>query len=343
MPDLSTRLAREREALIDTIEQPPLPLIAGRAASIRRRRRARRAGAALAVLAVAGFAGLRPWSTDAEPAPVAEPSPSPGVVYTDAGITINGLTGDRVLDPRGRVTDVAFADPDNGYALVECLAGEDPCPASLARSTDGGITWRLAAMPPARDAAADLAAFSDGRVVLGGYVTTDGAQTWQAVGRGTGPASTVAEGQLLRLGAGGAIEVWSSMYGDRGELTSQPERMAVNWVAGAPTATGGWWVGGTRDGRPAAAVTRDGGRGWEVHEFAAAGSTAQVSVLGNRVYVTVLGPDREISAIYRSSDAGRLFAPTGTGGSPPRTGCPARWCRCWTGGCWRWASTTGGT
>ncbi len=321
MPELETRLAREREGLLDAIEQPPLERIGARAATIRHRRQARRVGAVLAVVAVAGFVGLRPWSDDSKPPQVADPNPSPGVVYTDAGITINGLTGEGHLDVRGWVTDVEFADPDNGYALVQCRDGEDPCPASLTRSTDGGVTWQLATLPAdtaQRDAtdqrpALDIHAFPDGRVVVAGYVSTNGAQTWQAVGHATGPATNVGTGQLLRLGGGGAVEVWSSMYGNRGELVVQPKGMTVTWVAGAPTATGGWWVGGTRDGGPAVAVTRDGGRTWEVHALDATGSTAQVSVLGEYVYATVLGPKREISAIFLSTDSGQRFTRTTSG------------------------------
>ncbi|MDQ7910011.1 sialidase family protein [Phytohabitans sp. ZYX-F-186] len=311
MPELETRLAREREDLLDAIEQPPLERIGARAATVRRRRGARRAGAAVALLAVAGLAALRPWSGDPPPPPpVADPAP--GVVYTDAGITINGLTGDGYIDPRGWITDVEFADPDHGYALVQCRAGEEPCPPSLARSTDGGITWTLATMPPAPGAGLDLTAFPDGRLLLGGYVSTDGGRTWQATARPGGPATAVGDGQLLRLG-GGAVEVWSSMYGRRGELVTQPAGVTVTWVAGAPTAAGAWWVGGTRNGAPAVAVTRDAGRSWEVHPLAAAGSTAQVSVLGEHVYATVLGAGRAISAIFLSTDSGRRFTPTTPG------------------------------
>lgn len=314
MPDLETRLARERDGLLDAIEQPPLERVGARAATIRHRRRARRAGAVLAVVAVAGFVALRPWSgTDQKPPPVADVSPSPGVVYTDAGITINGLTGDPILDPRGKVTDVDFTDPDHGYALLECEAGSTPCAPSLTRSVDGGITWTRASMPPTTGADLHLTAFADGRLVLGGYVSADGGQTWQPASRTNGGPTVIGEGQLLHLGSGGAVQVWSSMFGNQGDLVTPSVGMTVKWVAGAPTATGAWWVGGISDGAPAVAVTRDGGRKWSVHPLGAAGSTAQVSVLGERVYATVLGPAREISAIFRSTDSGQTFTPTTAG------------------------------
>jgi hypothetical protein len=312
VPELETRLAREREELLDAIEQPPLDRVGARAARIRNRRRARRAGAVLAVVAVAGFAGLRPWETDQKPPQVADPSPPPGVVYTDAGITINGLTSEGFIELRGQITDVEFADPDHGYALIQCPQDTDPCPPSLARSADGGVTWTLATPPPAPGDQMDLTAFADGRLVVGGYMTTDGGRTWQATARPNGPASTIGKDQLLRLGER-AVEVWSSMYGNRGELVTQPPGMKVNWVAAAPSATGAWWVGGTRDGAPAVAVTRDGGRGWSVHPLDAAGSTAQVAVLGEHVYVTVLGADRKISAIFLSTDSGQRFTRTSSG------------------------------
>jgi hypothetical protein len=312
VPELETSLIREREGLLDEIEQPPLDRIGARAATIRHRRRARRAGAVLAVVAVAGFAGLRPWHSDQGPPPVADPSPPAGVVYTDAGLTINGLTGDGIIDPPGRITDVEFADPDHGYALIQCRAEGDPCPPSLARSLDGGVTWTLATLPPATGTGLDLTAFPDGRLVVGGYVSTDGGRTWQATTRPNGPAAAIGMGQLLRLGGSG-VEIWSSMFGNRGELVTQPEGMTVKWVAGAPSATGAWWVGGTRNGAPAVAVTRDGGQRWSFPPLDAAGSTAQVSVLGERVYVTVLGPDREISAIFLSTDSGQRFTRTTAG------------------------------
>jgi hypothetical protein len=312
VPELETRLVREREDLLDAIEQPPLERVGARAARIRQRRRARRAGAALAVVAVAGFVGLRPWDTDQKPPQVADPSPSSGVVYTDAGITINGLTSEGFIDPRGQITDVEFADPDHGYALIQCPEGADPCSPSLARSADGGVTWTPATLPPAPGDRMDLTAFADGRLVLGRYVTTDGGRTWQGTSRPNGPASVIGKDQLLRLGER-AVEVWSSTYGSRGELVTQPPGMAVNWVAAAPSAAGAWWVGGTLDGAPAVAVTRDGGRGWSVHPLAATGSTAQVAVLGEHVYVTVLGADREISAIFLSTDSGQRFTRTSSG------------------------------
>jgi hypothetical protein len=313
VPDLETRLARERDGLLDAIEQPPLERVGVRAAAIRHRRRARRVGAVLAVVAVAGFAALRPWSTDQKPPQVADPSPSPGVVYTDAGITINGLTGDPILDLRGKVTDVDFTDPDHGYALVRCEDGGVPCAPSLTRTVDGGVTWTRTNLPPATGAGLDLTAFPDGRLVIAGYVSTNGGETWQATSRPNGPVTTVDRGQRLRLGPSGTVQVWSSMFGNRGELVSQPPNLAVKWVAGAPTATGAWWVAGTRGGTPMVAVTRDGGRLWNVHPLGAAGATAQVSVLGERVYATVLGPDREITGIFLSTDSGQTFTPTTTG------------------------------
>jgi len=311
VPELETRLAREREGLLDSIEQPPLERVGARAATIRHRRRARRAGAVLAVVAVAGFVGLRPWDTDQTP-PVANLSPSPGVVYTDAGITINGLTGDGFIDPRGQITDVEFADPDHGYSLVQCRADADPCSPSLARSADGGITWTLATLPSGLGTRLDLVAFADGRIVIGGYVSTDAGQTWRPTARAEGPAATVEKGELLRLGDGG-VEVWSPTYGNRGALAVQPPAMTVHWVAGVPTATGAWWVGGVRDQTPVVAVTHDGGRRWTVTPLDATGTTAQVSVLGGHVYAVVIGPGRAIAAIFKSVDSGQRFTPTTTG------------------------------
>ncbi|GAA4695224.1 WD40/YVTN/BNR-like repeat-containing protein [Phytohabitans rumicis] len=316
MPDLDSRLARERAELLDTIAQPPLAKIGERAAAHRRRRRARRTGIALAVLAVTATVGLRPWADHERPPPPAEDRDPPGVVYTDAGITINGLTGDRVLDPVGHISDVEFTDPDHGYVVVQCPV-RTPCAPSLARTTDGGLTWSLATMPPATDDL-DLVAFPDGRLVLSGYVSADEGQTWQATPRSAGRPAAAEQGQLLRLGAG-AVEVWSPEYGNRGELQTQPSGLAVSWVAATATADGAWWAGGLLDGAPAVAVTRDQGRTWTVTPLGAAGARVQVAVLGAYAYATVLGENGSIQAIFQSTDSGRHLRRTTTG----RVGTPA--------------------
>jgi hypothetical protein len=336
---LDVQLARGRTDLLDRIGQPPLDRIQHRAAR-RRRRRRNAAGGALLALAVAGTLLIRPWAgvVDPAPPPVAGTPPA-GPIYTAAGITINGLTETGLTDIAGTISDVEFTDPDHGYLVAEC-ASTTPCPASVARTSDGGVSWQPTELPGATrgQTGLDLIAFPGGRLVVIGdtaYTSTDNGYTWRP---GTG-TSVDTSGRVLarpddrlRLqpaaaggagGCGGTIQVWqSAQLADGGSVS--PGRISVCWVAPEATADGAWWIGGTQDGQAVAAVTRDGGTTWTQAPLdAPAGEvgSVQVAVLGRHAYAAVLGPDGTIRALFRSTDGGRTFSRTSTGtpvGGPGR-------------------------
>ncbi|MDW5326417.1 hypothetical protein [Plantactinospora sp. KLBMP9567] len=336
-PDLDVRLVRGRAALLDSIDQPPLARIRDRAATRRRRRHAAGAagGAALLSLAVVATVALQPWTTDGTdpvPPPVADAPPG-GPVYTGAGITINGLSTAAVAHVPGTISDVEFVDPDHGYLLARCGAAE-PCPANLARTSDGGASWEHTDLPASSAGQHDLelAAFPGGRLLVshpgGGYASTDEGRSWQEVGSGDGTGQVPAvRGDLLRAGPGGGrcdldVEVWRPELARAGAPATAPD-LDVCWVAPAAGADGAWWVGGFRNGQPAVAITRDRGARWRTVELPGTGvsaGTVEVASLGSQAYATVLGADRRLLALHHSADGGQTFNPSRSGSSELPTG-----------------------
>jgi photosystem II stability/assembly factor-like uncharacterized protein len=305
--ELEHDLARARTDLLDDIRQPPLDQIAGRASRLRRRRRATRTATALAAVVAVGVTLLRPWAGSPEATiPPADTRPS-GPVYAAAGITINGLIAGMptIPDLPGAIVDVEFTDADHGYLLTSAP--------EFARTEDGGFTW-LRQITPA-EPGDELIAFPGGQVALSGsnHLSSDGGRSWRpAPTRG---AQAAGRGELLRLGPGNSVQIWSPEHGLRGNVHPP---ITVSWVAARPTADGVWWVGGTtNDGsdRPALASSRDGGLTWRPVPLAAPSGQAQVSVLGRHAYAVVLGAERTIRAVLHSTDSGRTFTLTRTGGT----------------------------
>ncbi len=335
MPSLDDRLVASRTQLLDEISQPDLGRIAKRAGRLRRGRVAGRTGATLLALVAIGSLVARSWTGDrGTPLPAATPEPTPqtGVVYTDAGITVNGLVPDRrVIDVRGKIRDVEFVDPDHGWVLTaDCPATEGTCVLNLAGTADGGLTWQIAHLTPA--AVPDLVPLDENTVVLHGagtsMVSTDGGARWQPVTPDRHPVDAAEPDArlLLRTGpAGGCpgavVEAWSPGYGYRGDLAVQPPIHAC-WIAAAPASDGAWWVGGTASGAPAVAATRDGGRTWQAYPLpGGSGDRAELAMLGSDVYAVVVSGQPApavLRAIYRSTDAGP-FVRTWAGAGPPGT------------------------
>ncbi|HEY2947951.1 MAG TPA: hypothetical protein VGJ53_06060 [Micromonosporaceae bacterium] len=330
MPDLDERLARGRVAVLDAIDQPPLEALQARATTRRHRRASIRAGAALAVVVGVALAVVRPWSADPGPAPDVATERPPRAVYTDAGITVNGLDslGD-VHEMPGAITDVEFPDADRGYAIA-C----DASSCTIGRTSDGGLTWQSNTLPAAMGRAVDMLPFPGDALVVtthgrahSGWISFDGGQTWRLAPAATGTPVIARKGEILRLADSGGVEVWSPRAGYRGDLADPP--IDVRWVASVPTATGAWWVGGVDrgTGRPAIAVTADGGARWTKTVLDGAGqdaSSVQVSVLGSHAYAMVLagnGPwPKAVVAIFHSADGGKHFTLTrapGAKGGPP--------------------------
>jgi len=324
VPDLDSRLARSRAALLDEIDQPPLADVHRRAGRIRRWRAAKAGAAALALVAVVAVAA-RPWETTHRP-PVT-PAATPTVaapVYRGAGVEITGLAPGTVLNVDGEVVDVEFSDADHGLAFAIC--GQTGCPA-LAKTDDGGLTWTSVALPESVDNDSQLVAFPGGRTLLvqGGasyFASADGGTSWQrATPAAASPRPVIGDGQLPRLDvASGAVTVWSPDHGPLGPLARQPD-LTVSWVAAAPAADGAWWVGGTSGGEPAVAVTRDGGATWQRTVFGAASGaveTVRIGFLGTDVYAVASGEAGLLRNVYYSADGGTTFKATFAGGEPTR-------------------------
>jgi hypothetical protein len=321
MPDptrLEDRLALGRAELLDAIDQPPLAAIGARATARRRRRNSVRAGVALAAVAGVALAVVRPWAGDPPSVPDVADAPPPGAVYTGAEITVNGLDSMKgVHELPGIITDVEFPDIDRGYAI-----GCDGHRCAIGRTTDGGLTWQSNALPAEMGTSVDLLPLP-GEVLVAttgdhhAWTSSDGGLTWRRAPEPAGKVRSAGEGQLLRLGEDG-VAVWAAQ-GFRGTLITQPG-IDVRWVASRPAADGAWWVGGVErgSGRPAIAVSEDGGTSWTTSELSIGGgeqaTSVQVSLLGSHAYALVLGGEpgskRPIVAVFHSANGGRTFAAT---------------------------------
>jgi photosystem II stability/assembly factor-like uncharacterized protein len=329
---LDQRLADGRRHLVDSIEQPPLAQIAGRAATIRRRRRMAGMGGTLtAVLAVMLFA-VQSLQGVAPSPPSGRGSAPPPPVWKGLGITLTGLAG-TAPDLPGRVVDVEFADTDRGYLLtLDCASA---CRIGFATTVDGGRSWQVRQLPSGvGGASADrpprLWAAGTWAVVAGdgpaAYASTDGGATWMQVRSKDENVVSMQPGPLLWLDTGsGQIRAWLP-DGEPAILQYQPE-MTVRWVSGIRSGDGSWWAGGVdTGGRPALAVSHDGGASWPrvaLPDAPTGGYEVRVATLGQTVYAAVLGPPgpagtlhREIRAIYRSTDGGANFTRTFSGGVP---------------------------
>ncbi|MEV4537411.1 sialidase family protein [Asanoa sp. NPDC049518] len=325
MPDLETKLARSRSALLDEIEQPPLAVVRRRATRIRRRRAAAAGATALAVLGVVGLAA-RPWQHDGPPSVTATDPPPIAPVYRGGGIEIVGLSPAPVYGLDGEIAEVEFADRDNGFAAAGCVPR---CP-ELARTTDGGLSWQRATVTPTGSGPVDLVAFPGGHWLLDGDLDRSSADgsSWQIVNNPVeSEQAEIGPDQLPRVEQpGGQVVVWSWDRGRLGDLRNQPQLSTARWVAPAPTADGAWWVGGLVGTSPAVSVSRDSGRSWTTTTLPAPADptdSVTVSTLGTEAYAVAHNEAGQVLGIYHSTDDGKHFTATllASGGEPaPFTG-----------------------
>jgi hypothetical protein len=324
MPDrLDRALGATRDSLQCEIRTPDLAPVRARARQLRRRRTGLTvAASALALLLVIGLgtALAGGFGADRGPQPAASNDPS-GTLWQGAGVVMHGLDG-AVLDLPGTLVDVAFADADHGYALAADCTGS-PCPLAVAATVDGGHVW-TAWDPPVASAPATglprLIAVAGGLFLVtaddpasGAWFRKSDVDGWTAAPL-AGPAP-VTGGGALRLvpdGCGGQLYGWTP-DGRYARLPTPPPLTACA-VTATPSSDGSWWVGGrsAADDAPAVAVSHDRGVTWTVTVLPAGPGTAIVSVLGNRVFATVVTdrggdpyPETKIlSAGYRSVDGG---------------------------------------
>ncbi|MEU7876399.1 hypothetical protein [Dactylosporangium sp. NPDC049140] len=323
MPDqLGPRLRAERDRL--DIEQPPMEVIAARAATLRRRRLAARTGAgALAALAAVAvtIAGL---DRREGPAPIvaASDTADPAGTWSAAGIAISGLPH-LPTDLPGTVRDAEFLDADRGFLLTS-----DCCQAWVSSTTDGGRSWHTVRSPVADRP--QLVLIPGGVVVLGAgpdhpwAASADGEQ-WNTGNGPPGPAAALTGNSRLLALADDACGAPTGAI-TKTDLAPVPQQppLTVCWRSPVRAGDGSWWVGGrTGDGRPAVAVSRDGGASWALTAFPGfpAKSSARAALLGRAVYVTIVAPQEaaatpeRLLAVAASVDGGATFdAPHPTAG-----------------------------
>jgi len=310
-PNLESRLARSRSDLLDEIEQPPMAVVRRRATRIRRRRSVAAGATALAVLGVIGLAA-RPWQSDGPPQVTATDPPAIAPVYRGGGIEIIGLSPTPVYGLNGQIADVEFTDRDNGFAAAGCTPR---CP-ELARTTDGGLSWREAKVTPTGSGPVDLIAFPGGHWLLDGDLdrsSPDGS-AWRIVNPPLeSTRADIGSDELPRVEQpAGRLAVWSWESGRLGPLKNQPQ-LSARWVAPAPTADGAWWVGGLVGTSPAVSVSRDSGRTWTTTTLPGTADPADsvtVSTLGTEAYAAARAETGQVLGIYHSTDNGKSFTAT---------------------------------
>ncbi|MFJ7958419.1 exo-alpha-sialidase [Streptomyces sp. NPDC096319] len=267
----------------------------------------------------------------------------------------------------GWVAGLGFARDGSGFALLAACVSEPSAPESgfcrqhVAVRDAGAEEWVLRRSPlpetPATEGvSANLLVLGPGRALIedgavgpGGrtWFTRDGGRTWRAGDRRTvGTVPGIPEGAVLGTDCAapaGALPdacarerlvVVSPEDGRRRALARTPLLGAHPRPAEQPEPDGSWWVSGTDplSGRPAVAVSREGGRGWTVRLLpstaAGPGRYTAVAVGPDAVYAAEMGEltggapvKNGMRALHRSVDGGRSWRRVWTTGpvAEPRT------------------------
>jgi hypothetical protein len=291
----------------DATQQPEFVTVRRRAARMRTRRRLFATGGALAVAAVLAAGGVAVTGGGGSPKIAGSPAVETG--------------------PR-RVRWAGAADGDHLYALVGCPT----CDGKLMASTDGGQTWQER---PTQDWLAKPATLE--LYVLGpqivmyrpskglkdgttnqsredaAKITLDGGRTWQALPTSQKPVPTVPAGTWpvacwIECGVYAldpAARVLAPLANqpplERAHLVDTPSDAGI-WMDGLEPATG----------KPAVAVSRNGGRDWDTHVFAGEQTpvtrpTVNVATTdGRTVYAAIRLVDDQVH-LYRSIDGGETW------------------------------------
>ncbi|CAM5482352.1 glycoside hydrolase [Streptomyces tanashiensis] len=262
---------------------------------------------------------------------------------------------------------LGFARDGSGFALLAACVSDPAAPESgfcrqhVAVRDAGAEEWVLRRSPlpeiPATDGvSATLLVLGPGRALVeegsagpGGrtWFTRDGGRSWRAGDRRTvGTVPEIPAGAVLATDCAapaGALPdacererlvVVSPQDGRRRALARVPLLGAHPRPAEQPEPDGSWWVSGTDplSGRPAVAVSRDGGRGWTVGRLPSTatgpGRYTAVAVGQDAVYAAEMGEltggapvKNGMRALHRSSDGGRSWHRMWTTGpvEEPRT------------------------
>ncbi|GAA4566318.1 hypothetical protein GCM10023176_16210 [Micromonospora coerulea] len=232
------------------------------------------------------------------PRPSASPPPAPTAPAPPRIVGFDEVRQVRVAVPeRYDRPYVEFADAAHGYALFAACDGAPPgrgCTALLYGTADGGRSWRP--LPHPRPVAADQQLYTvPGAVVLlaepyGWYTSTDGGVTFAHT---TGPEPAVlvaARGRYQVIEGRDVIGEW-----DGGRLLPLAVQPAVPGLHTVGHDGDLLVAAGVRNGRPYAAVSRNGGWSWLATPVPAI--DGEVGVL--RV---VLAPDGTVWLVGERSD-----------------------------------------
>lgn len=315
----------------DAAQQPEFATVKRRASRMRTRRRLLATGGALSVAAV----------------------------LAAGGVAVTGVGG-AALEPAGapavetgpeRIRWAAAGDADHLYAMVACLT----CDATLMASTDGGKTWQ---QRPAQDwfrtvpaplglhvLGPQIIAYTtplslDGSNGSGGKTSTvtrrisiDGGLTWRDLSTSQEPVTAAPAGTRLLDCALEDCGVYAldPAAGVLAPLAKQPPLTRRKLVDAPPDA--GLWVSGYDPAirKPTVAVSRNGGRDWDVHVFAEEAAVSEGGIEqgtdgsqpvittadGQTVYATVRAGEGDLDVhLYRSTDGGETWQRTNPDGPP---------------------------
>ncbi|MEU9827776.1 WD40/YVTN/BNR-like repeat-containing protein [Micromonospora chersina] len=279
MPDVSVAemFAEFEEAARDTFRPPG---VAEAQRRVRARRRQRRSVlAAVTALLLAGSAGglavaHRRARPEPRPAPVVTPTPDGRI--TVRKVSLPGVPGDLV--------DLRFVDSRTGWAFFDTCdprdSGASGCRRTVARSTDGGATWRRASLPAAPTGSAHLIPVDGTTLVVeagGRYlVTTDGGATFSdhpldappdAIQRMTATPSGLIIGcpsPYSATDAHTACELTQVMRVGVGALPHQPPVALRRNVENSlfEGGDGRLWLTALADGRLSVVTSADSGASW---------------------------------------------------------------------------------
>ncbi|MER7460498.1 hypothetical protein [Micromonospora sp. NPDC126480] len=277
---LDEMFARFEAQAVPTFRPPGVAAAQRRVRDRRRRRRGLLAG--ITALLVGGPAGALAVA-DHDPTPVPPVPPAPTVTAGPA-LTEQKVT---VAEAAGGLRRLRFVDARHGWALFDTCDRPDQvtqgCRRTLARTTDGGMTWQGRELPSAKSSSQLYAADDRTAIVISGdeYVTTS-----------DGGASVASS--TLRSPSRDAQRAWATASGYR-LVCPSPDGSCEGVRIGR--------VGGGKVGQPPLAAG-DG-----------AGSVHVLEGGDGRVWVAVVDSDRVVAAVSADGTASwrRLPAVKGAG------------------------------
>jgi len=360
MTDLDDRLDLLRADLTSRIVVPPLSsVVAGSGVPHRRRLSAALVAAALVIAVLTTGALLarssrNPNTAPAAPRPAASttqkiaaaPQPKPATVSKPAASTPLAIS-------YRSISSASMADSRHGFALVQtCNADGSTCRNAISVTQDG-THWATRAAPlktssqdtasgggytPSLTALGPRTLFFQAAPAGSGFVSFDAGVTWRSVPPGVnGTVDRIPTGGVLEemCPTGGsdpcltiALNVRLPGTGVLAKLAHQPD-IAVESADAAPLPDGSWWATGTKGGKPAIAVSRDGGRTWTSTPLpAVAGQylyTSPVTGDGQHLWALAIGQLPNVKngllGVYGSTDGGRTWrvVRTAKAGVQPRS------------------------